>query len=310
MMMTVGIAILSALTGCDRSGSELVPRPSDAFPGVVEAGELVIITSDDLDTMNSIGPDYCEDDGSGKKCIYGQVGATEQGKKGGATFTFTATGGDVCVITDPEAVFWSTSIAPANPNESYIYPDNTVDDGDIDLQAGLSSYYTGSPGVELGAFSGYYTDSLGREIEISYSECSQVGYQSQTDAQAGRAAIEYCDIATEGREGAQYTVVLSTFAVPLDDGVLSFAAVVVEGKCSRVGSLNECTLLGESLDENGVTRTCSESMEVAACDGGAEDLPYFCCANPDMCGDDPPTEVCLNFDRTAWCSENPDLCCF
>jgi hypothetical protein len=310
MLFTASIAILSALTGCDRSGSELVPRPSDAFPGVIEAGELRVISTTELEELQSIGPDYCEDDGSGKRCLYGQVGATEQGKKGGATFTFTGTGTDVCIITDPETVFWNTSIALSGRKEKYAYPDNTIDDGDIDLQAGLSSYYTGSPGVELGDFAGYYTDSLGREIEISYSECTQTGYQGQSDAQAGRATVEYCDVATSGREGVQYTVVLSTFSVPLDDGVLSFGAVVVEGKCSsRDISPSECTIMGESLDEDGTTRSCTESMEAAACLQDGANIANFCCANPEMCGEQ-PDDVCVDFDRDAFCAEEPGLCCF
>ena len=85
-------------------------------------------------------------------------------------------------------MFWNQSVAADNARTNYSYPDLEEDDGDIDMFAGLSAYYTGSPGVEIGDFTGFYPDSLGNQIEIEYGLCTQVGAQGQDDSHAGRAA--------------------------------------------------------------------------------------------------------------------------
>ncbi|MDP6931294.1 MAG: hypothetical protein QGG40_00190 [Myxococcota bacterium] len=262
---TAPLLALLAL-GCDRSGVDLVPTPSTDYPGVIEIGHLDVISQSDLAAGNGV--------------FFGDLGAAEQGREGGATFTFTGTGDYVCIMVDPETVFWNKSIGSGG--NKYKYPDNYDDDGDLDLFAGMSSYYNGSPGVELGDFEGVYTNSQGVQIEIEYGECSQVGARSQTDAHAGRAAPEYCAIDTEEREGVEYTVVLKTFSIPLDDGVLSFAAAAVDGPCNQIG-ITECTIFGESPIAG------TESLESAYCNG---ELATYCCENPDMCGDNPPTDFC------------------
>lgn len=279
---------LGALAGCDRNGRDLVQRPDEDFAPVIELGELAVISSDEARIIANLG---CEAEDGSRRCVYDQVGTPPAGTRGGATFTFKGTGGDVCVIVDPEAVFWNQSISPTEANEIYVYPDNTRDDGDLDLFGGLSSYYTGSPGIDLGDFKGFYTDSLGNTIEIEYSECVQVGRLGQTDAHAGRGSPEYCEIDTEMRAGVDYTVVLQTFATPLDDGVLSFGAMVVDGGCGMGGiSVNECTVPNEALDpETGEVRAGFEALEDAFC---ANTMLEFCCGNPDMCGSDPPEDVC------------------
>jgi hypothetical protein len=265
-----------------------------------EVGELKSLNSEDR-------KEWCDEaadtGGDARRCFYGDVGQPELGLRGGATFTFKGTGEWVCLVVDPETVFWNASIQDIDPTTAspYRYPDEFSDDGDIDIFSGLSSYYNGSPGVELGDFKGYYTDSLGRQIEIEYGECSQNGSSQSgiTNAHAGRGTAEYCDINTDLREGVEYTAVLETFSVPLDDGVLSFGTMIVEGRCSQVqGGMDECTLLGEGTtsqlsdptDGEKDARACTEKLEKASCNGY---LREFCCANPEMCHDDPPEGACI-----------------
>lgn len=278
----LGVLVLAALAGCDQSGLDLVPLPNDDFPYVVEEGLVQVITEDQL---SDVSPDWCAEDPDNLRCVYDNVGAAPAGVHGGATFTFKGTGGDVCVIVDPEAVFWNSSISPTKFDGTYGYPDNSRDDGDMDLFAGLSSYYTGSPGVELGDFKGYYTDSAGHTVEIDYVECTQTGSRGQDDAHAGRGAPEACTVDTSEREGVEYTVVLQTFSVPLDDAALSFAAVAVEGDCLSDLSVTECTLKNEALDAtSGASLDWFGGLESAYC-GGAQ--AQWCCENPDYCGVEP-----------------------
>lgn len=306
--MSMNRALLAGLllAGCDRSGLDKVPQPNPDFPAVVEIGELDVMTKTQLETLRAQGAgsaDWCanssneareavgertQEDGK-PLCYYGQVGLAEVGEKGGATFSFRGTGGSVCLIVDPETVFWNQSVAEDGARFSYSYPDLEEDDGDIDLFAGLSAYYTGSPGVEIGDFKGVYTDSLGNQTLIEYGLCRQSGaQQGMNTAHAGRATVEFCSINTANYADVEYTVVLETFSVPLEDGVLSFAVTVVDGSCSNI---NECTLYGESLDANGQVQACSLNLELAYCD--LENLPTFCCANPEMCGEDVDFDTCL-----------------
>ena len=225
------------------------------------------------------------------------------------------TGDDVCVILDPETVFWNQSIAPASRVDQYAYPDYFDDDGDLDLFGGMSSYYTGSPGVEIGDFRGFYTDSKGELVEIQYGECNQTGYGGVDGAHAGRAKPEFCTIDTDQQEGVEFTVVMETWAVPLDDGVLSFGVAVMNERCPRVDT-SECFIRTESLDANGEPKACTDKLEYAQCDGK---LASFCCANPEMCGDENVVDAGLceglmvvddeKVTRDAWCEANPVLCC-
>ncbi len=343
MISTLSFALMSSFFGCDRNAKDLVPVPSDAHPGVIEGGELAIVTKEELNVLNGepeanpipyVVQDNCEEpeDGSPRRCFFGQLGQTPLGQSGGATFTFMGNGEEVCLVVDPETVFWAQSISPVKPTDEFVYPDYYDDDGDLDMFSGLSSYYTGSPGVELGDFKGFYTDSLGQEVEIEYGECFQTGAQTgMTDAHAGRATIEYCGIDTDQRVGIEYTVVLETVSVPMDDGVLSFGVAVLEGRCARLGP-TECTIRGESLESIPTTadgkkckdpskdgcefrpRYCTEELEKAQCQA---QLRPFCCANPDMCGDNVPEDACKeevyalgddSHTRDEWC-EATDLCC-
>lgn len=306
---------LSASVACDRSAADMIPQPSEDLPAVIDIGEMTVMSPEQLIDLRSEGSGakaWCDSnsDAEGRPyCYYGVLGQSEAGVKGGATFTFRGTGDQVCVVTDPETVFWNTAVASSNPNDKYSYADLEEDDGDIDLFAGLSSYYTGSPGVELGGFQGQYTDSLGNIVEIEYGECFQYGAQTgMNNAHAGRAAAEYCTLNSSNREGKLYTVVLESFSIPLDDGALGFGAVVLEGSCSDY-VLDECTLYGEGLsvdrDKDGIAisdgiggveaspRACTLQLEQAACDGAL--LP-FCCEYPAVCGEDADQTQCETAD--------------
>ena len=130
---------------------------------------------------------------------------------------------------------------------------------------------------------------------------------------------------TNNRIGVEYTMVLESFSIPLDDGALGFGVVVLEGSCADY-VINECTLYGESLvanrDDQGQVqrddlgdplasaRDCSVQLEQAACD---EQLLQFCCLYPDMCGEDPPDNVCRSVETQleGFCSdpETSKYCC-
>jgi hypothetical protein len=350
MFGMVSFIFLAQLSGCDRNAKDLVPQPSDAYPGVIEIGELEVVDPDTLNqligqdqgtlphivsTLDSAGQavfDELYPEDAPLPYYYGQLGQAGTGEQGGATFTFTGTGGEVCLIVDPETVFWSRSIeAPPNTEAKFAYPDFYNDDGDLDLFSGMSSYYTGSPGLEIGDFTGFYTDSKGELVEIQYGECTQNGSSMSgiTNAHSGRGTVEYCTIDTDQKEGIEYTVVLETFSVPLNDGVLSFGVTVVNERCARLDT-SECFIRGESLcsvddpdcktnpDEE--ARSCTDKVEAAQCAGV---LGTFCCANPEMCGpEDGETDAfcdngyevpgedgeAVSTDRDGWCAST-GLCC-
>lgn len=334
------VVLLATLVACDRSGDDLIPQPNGEFPAVIDIGELAILTPAQLQELRAEGSGakaWCDNnlDSEGRQhCFYGILGQAEAGIKGGATFTFRGNGDRVCIVVDPETVFWNTSVANVNPEDQYSYSDLEEDDGDIDLFAGLSSYYTGSPGVELGNFRGFYTDSLGNSVEIEYGECFQYGAQTgMNNAHAGRAAAEYCAINTSNREDKLYTVVLESFSIPLDDGAMGFGAMVLQGGCSDY-VIDECTLYGEGLTERRDTdgeiivsettgladafaKTCTVQLEQASCNGY---LQQFCCEYKYMCGEDADVDMCdslaeplpAEYDCPSYCdaygANDPDKC--
>ncbi len=315
--LTLGVLSLSA---CDRSGAELLPQPNDTYPAVIEIGQLAVM---DMADVPAISPNNCADP-STAGCYFGQISSTDNVTLGGATFTFKGTGGNVCVMLDVETVSWNHYIGPANTGSAWVYPDYSGDDGDIDLYGGLSSYYTGSPGIEIGDFNGYYTDSLGRQIQIDYVECYNPSPYTGDEAHAGRGAPEYCTINTSGHAGVEYTIVLETFSVPNDDGLLSFATAVADDSCGAVpavtlpaaqnisvGDVNECTIMGESIAEDGTVDACSIALEQAYCANSTGDgdgvLVGFCCNNPGVCGDE-PEGVCAEYTTGLFCDQWPGLC--
>lgn len=317
-ILLAGVGVGALMWGCDRSGADLLPQPNDKFPAVIEMGELQVLATG---TAPDFTPANCNatDENGAYNCYYGQLSPTDGVTQGGATFNFKGTGGNVCVMVDPEALFWNQFIGTTDAAILWGYPDRADDDGDLDIFGGLSTYYTGSPGLEIGDFESYYTDSLGRQIAIDYVECfNESPYFAGEEAHAGRGTPEFCDINTDGREGILYTIVLETFSVPHNDGILAFGTAVVEGRCNNVTSgvqgatgVGECTMMGETMDLDGNVKACSTQLETAFClnDANSADkvLSSFCCLNPDACGDNPPDDLCRGLDLDAFKAKYPEL---
>jgi hypothetical protein len=310
-----------ALVGCDRKGTDLLPENS-AFAPVVTIGELRVMNANDYWSFRTSDDphQWCADEANAdangyRPCFYGQLGMPEAGVRGGSSYTFTvptvvpAEGQDasdveqletVCVVMDPETVFWNHSVAQLDREEKPLVPDFHDDDGDLDMNVGLSSYYTGSPGVELGDFRGLFTDSLGRTIEIEYGECIQRGSPYPGEHHGGRGTLEYCDINVEGRQGLQFTVVLESFSVPLNDGALGYGTLVYGGKCTELVSspreeqvIPEESLVPEPPDEGDFdTRECTKNLELAVATGVEQE---FCCVHPEMCSGRAPDDACDGF---------------
>ena len=221
------LALGALLAGCSDTQGAFYLAQSDA-PFVYDIGELTPISSADLVAAQSdltAIPDSLH---------YGQLGAGEnQGLFGGATFQFAGTGSTVCVIVDPEAMFWNRELSSQSSSVQYKFDDEYTDDGDIDMSVGLTAYYTGSPGEEIGDFEAEYMDAAGVSHQLEFDECVQTGYFGDP-AHSGRATVEYCQIDTSLRPGIQYTAVLKTFALPIDDSVLNFGAMVFDGRCDAV----------------------------------------------------------------------------
>lgn len=254
----------------------------------------------------------------------------------------------LCVVVDSENVFWNSWISPEPSERPYLltYPDEPSNDGDIDIFGGMTSYYTGSPGLELGDFKGFYTDALGREIEIEFNECFVEGLVGEgIESHAGRGSLEYCELDVSGRAGIEFTILLDTFSVPLNDGALSFGAMVFAGPCGSTNqdndlerdiSMNECILPGESLLPDSPSSEpvlCTEALEAASCvsanqrapeEGQLPPLQEFCCAHEgldlELCNElDAPDDACQQFNiqygadggnsRSTYCRTHPERCC-
>lgn len=248
--------------GCDRTGDEFRPTITDVA-AIRHLGDMRVIPADAFDQPEEISgwqaydPAWTTVAEDGKASVrYEQLGAPENvGIYGGATATFTATGGKVCVVADPEMIFWAQSRKPLAAGDAYLYADQPEDDGDVDMQVGLTAAYSGSPGVSIGEFEVAYTDAAGVEHSIPANDCSISGFQGAVDVHAGRGAVEACEVNTGGHQGASYTILLKTFVLPVDDSILNFGLAVFEGECidvpQRYGKdatgAGECTLAAENL---------------------------------------------------------------
>jgi hypothetical protein len=196
-------------------------------PAVVDLGMREIVTVAERETAG-FSPR------TSPNVVYARLGAPENpGVFGGATMSFLGTGGPVCVVFDPEAVFWFNQL-DTDALRRYRYLDHIEDDGDADLSVGLTAYYTGSPGVEIGDFNAVYDDALGTSHTMAFNECVQVGRFGDTNVHSGRGTTEFCEIDTDQRAGIPFTVVVRTFSLPLDDSILSYGLAVFEGACDDI----------------------------------------------------------------------------
>lgn len=279
------------VSGCDRDGGYYVADPNPDYPFLQDLGEFRVITAEEQDGFSSYSEEAQAVDELGRKGVYyGGLGAPEDPSYyGGATFNFLGTGGDVCVVVDPEAVFWNQAQSPQADTSNYLYLDNTEDDADLDLDVGLSAYYTGSPGVEMGGFELVYTDPGGVDHDLSFSECLQLGSQ-KTPSHSGRSTVEYCSVDTGSLQGVSMTAVLDTFLLPINDGVAHFAVAVFEGNCGVASEaldrgLDECLLERES---DGAREISEEESSEDYC-GDPDNAWNYACLEMNFC--DKPKKV-------------------
>jgi len=264
---------LAAIGGCDYTGDFLFSGAIEGMDPIYhinaeDGGEFLtpIDLCPDSDPNDDDPEPGCDDNDTTDRdlvapnTIYGEVSPTGSSIQGGITFYFEGTGRDVCVWIDPETAFYSQIV---DENQSspdlaqYSYPNNPYDDGDMDLFVGKSVYYTGSPGEVIGDFIVSYTDSLGNEVPIELSVCTQIGYQG-SDVGAihpGRGTPEYCTI-FDTEIGISYTALMHTFSTPPDDDRMGYGLFLYDGDCedfrTRAGggghpATDECLLLGDSI---------------------------------------------------------------
>ena len=183
----------------------------------------------------------------------------------GASFTIPGNGERICIIVDPQSVWRDDLQADASGAElaNPYMTDFPHDDGDLDMLAGLASYYTGTPGEVIGDFLGNFPDSNGVERAIDLNLCLQEDYHGQVGGTAGRSTPESCSFET--LPDVDYRVVLQVFSVPMDDNELKYALEVRSGACPV--SIDECTLRGDfDVQEDGVLPFQATDVESLYCD--------------------------------------------
>jgi hypothetical protein len=254
----LGLAALS-LTACD-----LDPRPllQNYRDGEVQPADVIDLNHlpDDRGPVIDTQEPYID-------TVYGS--SIGSGDTAGATFDFTGTGDRMCVIVDPQSVFRDDLQLGGN-GEEYWNPfmdDYPHDDGDIDLLVGLASFYTGTPGVEMGDFFQSFPDSNGVDRAVDLNICLQRDRYGSVGASAGRATPEWCSFDTT--PGVEYRVVLRVFSVPVDDDELRYALSVRTGDCPA--TVNECTLRGDADYFEGLREILPgetfDTVEELYCDG-------------------------------------------
>jgi hypothetical protein len=192
-----------------------------------------------------VGEDPPEIDGD---TFVGFLGASDigTGAHSGATATFTGTGGRVCLIIDPQSVWrddrWIDESGSEQINPFMV--DHPYDDGDVDLQAGLAAFYTGTPGEKMGDFINSFPDENGVERRIDLNNCLLEDRFGIVGAAAGRGTPEWCAFDTEADR--QYRIAITVFSVPTDDDELKYAFEIRDGDCPTF--VSECTLRGDYDD--------------------------------------------------------------
>jgi len=254
LLCTAAAALIALVVGCNLDTNALLQN-FDAESGTFEQVDVR-----DLD-LNETPPSI--DGGT----YIGTLGPSDigAGEYSGATFTVTGNGERICIIVDPQSVWRddlqtdSTGAEIANP----YMEDFPHDDGDLDMLAGLASYYTGTPGEVIGDFLGNFPDSNGVDRAIDLNLCLQEDYHGQVGGTAGRSTPESCSFET--LDGVAYRVVLQVFAAPMDDNELKYALEVRSGDCPV--TIDECTLRGDyDEQEPGVLPMGFTDVESLYCD--------------------------------------------
>ncbi len=229
-----------ALTACDVNGLSVAQYWDD------ENGETM--DSDVVDLMALGSPpalvEKDPDDGWPDPTV-AEVGPVHWGSGllGGATASFEGIGGEVCLLLDPQTVWRDDWAMGDDGRQDDPSTDNYLhDDGDIDLTAGLSADYTGTPGQVMGSFERTFVDPNGVERSADFNICLMYDRYGIAGASSGRATPEWCTIDTEA--GVSYTVALTTYSVPYDDDRLRFAFQMRVGECPL--TVDECTLRGDA----------------------------------------------------------------
>lgn len=230
MRIAIFAAAALALVGCDLDAEPLLQN----FDGEEVQGADVV----DLDRVDEPpvldGPTFL-----------GTLAPSDigQGDFSGATATFEGTGGRVCLIIDPQSVWRDDRWIDESESEQdnplmYDYP---YDDGDVDLQAGLSAYYTGSPGERMGDFINSFPDDNGVERRVDLNNCLLEDRWGIVGSSAGRGTPEWCSFDTVA--ATQYRIAITLFSAPTNDNEMKYAFEIRDGDCPV--QVNECTLRGD-----------------------------------------------------------------
>lgn len=263
---------LLPLFACVNAADPFRPDITDA-PSIYHIGELDPVLPEEVAGVVADPETYAAN------VHYGQLGADpDPGVLGGATFDFAGTGGTVCVIIDPEAVYWNRTEEEGDTVGKIKYTDIYEDDGDLDVNVGLTAYYTGSPGVEMGDFNAIYTDPAGVDHTLAFNECVQTNQSGISGIHAGRATVEYCEIDTAARAGVMFTGAIETFSLPIDDSVLNFGVMVVDGDCNELYAV-----VGEDQKVVSGPSECILPDEVHKGGGEQEGKDWFAELEADFC---------------------------
>ena len=245
-----------ALVGCDLDSEPLLQN----FDGETLHGADVV----DIDQLD----ETIELDGD---TFVGRLGPSDigRGDHSGATATFLGTGDRVCLIIDPQSVWRDDKWIDESGSEQinpfmYDYPH---DDGDVDLQAGLAAYYTGTPGERMGDFVNSFPDDNGVERRIDLNTCLLEDRWGIVGSAAGRGTPEWCAFDTVA--DTQYRIAITVFSVPTDDNELKYSFELREGDCPV--QVDECTLRGDYDDHENVDLPQNfDNVEDMYCRGPAD----------------------------------------
>ncbi|MCB9677547.1 MAG: hypothetical protein H6737_20745 [Alphaproteobacteria bacterium] len=329
-IQTVGLAALAFVAGCSFSGDFLFPGAIDGVPAVLhieaEGGGPIIpvVVPVDDDTTPDVNEAVEAVRGA---TVYVELGPSGDAAVSGLTFNFEGTGGSVCVLADPELVYWNQAVGTQGGASTtrWRFPDNPYDDGDVDLNAGLSVYYTGTEGERMGNFAVQYQDSLGNTVPINLVACTiAADVTFNPTAHAGRGAPEYCTISNT-QPGVSYTVALDVFSLPPDDNRLSLGLLLADGGCNPLieraapaiaGVLEhvneECIIMGEAIP-GGAEGFVYYGYEADRSWARSEDFEArFCSGDPmrAFCTDEFDAKSEAGLDCDYYTPENDDEKCY